>query len=105
MRKTQDEAGFLNAIEIIYNNNKSIQTSISTVKDMKLLLETIAANGMVTVVLWCYCICKVLIVLYIHISTIFIKPGAPATISLSRTSVCVFVCVCVCVSAPEAINN
>lgn len=53
MRKTQDEEGFLNAIEIIYNNNKSIQTSISTVKDMKLLLETISANGMVTIMLWC----------------------------------------------------
>jgi len=47
VRKTQDEENFLNAIEIIYNNNKSIQTSITTLKDMKLLLETVAAKGMV----------------------------------------------------------
>lgn len=47
VKKAQDEENFLNAIEIIYNNNKSIQTSITTLKEMKLFLETITANGMV----------------------------------------------------------
>lgn len=47
MRKAHDEENFSNAVEIIYNNNKSIQTSITTLKDMKLLLETVTANGKV----------------------------------------------------------
>ncbi|XP_065887458.1 rho guanine nucleotide exchange factor 7-like isoform X2 [Dysidea avara] len=45
MKKAQDEENFVNAIEIIYSGNKCIQTSINSLKDMNLLLQTIAANG------------------------------------------------------------
>jgi len=47
VKKAQDEENFVNAIEITYSGNKCIQTSISTLKDMNLLLQTIAANGKV----------------------------------------------------------
>jgi len=47
VKKTQDEENFINAIEITYSGNKCIQTSISTLKDMNLLLTTITAKGKV----------------------------------------------------------
>jgi len=47
VKKAQDEENFVNAIEITYSGNKCIQTSISSLKDMNLLLQTIAANGKV----------------------------------------------------------